>query len=105
MKVTSHAERPEPDNRTVIHDEDSTTRLAFTANATYAIVPTTVAEAFRDEGRREILKEISKCEEIRCSATYCEAECFFCGNPSIGGALIHEPSCLWFRAQAVKDAK
>ena len=59
-------------------------------------------EKWREEGRREILREI---EQNGCLID--DAYCFYCGQ-GVGFPLAsrHKPDCLFLRAQqAVKDAQ
>ncbi len=55
------------------------------------------AESWREEGRREVLREIAQMEPGSPSDSYCT----FCGAL----AKYHKPACLWLQAQAVKDAE
>ena len=94
------------------------TRLAFTASEAFAIVPDTVAEAFREEGRkqaleairadlerqnsamreagrREVLREIAKREPW---LGFGQRACFFCG---VRVKQEHDSQCLWCRASQV----
>jgi hypothetical protein len=57
----------------------------------------------REEGRREVLREIAKLDPIEQNSDHC----YYCGSwpgdPMMREA--HEPTCLWLQAQAVKDAE
>lgn len=58
----------------------------------------TPAEAEREHGRREILREIASTVDEFANESY--GLCAFC-QAHVGGQ--HEPSCLWLRSQAVKE--
>jgi hypothetical protein len=58
-------------------------------------------ERLREEGRREILKEIAKLEGPIDDFN----QCWFCDtyNAPPNETSKHAPNCLWLRAQAVQD--
>ena len=57
-----------------------------------------VRDIWREEGRRDILRQIAAMPEH-----YDNHECAFCGNCSCGTPQeLHKPDCLWLQAQAVK---
>ncbi len=55
------------------------------------------AEAWREEGRREVLREIPEAYDREERCVYCDAD-MLTQQP-------HKPACLWLQAQAVKDAQ
>ncbi len=64
-----------------------------------------IAEAWREEGRREVLREIAKMDPL-CGPYHDEdnGSCHFCFEHEMTTLMRdrHKPDCLWLRAQAVK---
>lgn len=67
-------------------------------------------EALRDEGRRQILREIAALPMTDDQGPLFDS-CYFCRSDEIqpigsvfGGPapVVHKPDCLWMRAQALK---
>ena len=65
------------------------------------VVPDAWIEDWREEGRRDILRQID-CIGYVESRDDSDA-CFYCeAIVSKTGAVTHKPDCLWLQAQAVK---
>ncbi len=76
-------------------------------NPQYVVNPTTRENRFylqgREEGRREVLREILACEQWWYTwqdDTFCR----FCDASTVD-MTGHDHACLWLQAQAVKDAE
>ena len=91
-------------------NEDGRAALSMNDPAIVALIDR-AAEKLREEGRREVLREVAAIDPAEWSENYnCIHGCYFCHKSWPGqeqfypqeqmvSASFHKPTCLWLRAQ------
>lgn len=61
-------------------------------------------EEMREEGRREILRQIADCDPFGAVGDYTDPQCIFCHQEGLLGkdSVKHYDDCLWVIATKIK---